>query len=231
MKSNKGLVQFVETALAEKWGYCLGTFGQILTPVLLSQKMKQGYGVGVYNTRHQAYLQQFIGKRVSDCYGLVKAFTWWDGNNPKYNAKQDRNQEGAYAAAKEKGPLATLPEIPGVILWMKGHAGVYIGNGEFIECVGAPVGMRKGIIKNGRVVAGSKFTHWFKDTYLEYIEDEPQAPGLIINGKVKTINGINKGSIAYLKLERESIPLRTLGEALGFKVGWDESRKAVIWND
>ena len=232
MKSNKGLVQFVETALAEKWGYCLGTFGQILTPALLSQKMKQGYGVGIYNTRHQAYLQGYVGKRVSDCYGLVKAYVWWVGSNPKYNAKQDRNQEGAYAAAKEKGPLATLPEIPGIILWMKGHAGIYIGGGEFIECVGAPVGMRKGIIRNGKVVAGSKFTHWFKDTYIEYLDaDEPKGISLIVNGKQRTVDGDVNAGISYLKLERESIPLRTLGEALGFKVGWDANKKAVIWND
>ncbi len=232
MKTNKGLVQFVETALAEKWGYCLGTFGQILTPALLSQKMKQGYGVGVYNTRHQAYLQGYIGKRVSDCYGLVKAYVWWDGNNPKYVTSQDRNQEGAYSVAKEKGPLATLPEIPGLVLWMKGHAGIYIGNGEFIECVGAPIGMRKGIIRNGKVVAGSKFTHWFKDTYIEYLDaDEPKGISLIINGNFRTVDGVILSGISYIKIDGDKIPLRTLGEALGFKVGWDESRKAVIWND
>ena len=229
-RTNRGLVQFAETALAEKWGYCLGTFGQVLTSSLLSQKMVQGFGVGVYNTRHKSYLLGFIGKRVSDCYGLVKAYLWWDGTNPKYNAKQDVNQEGAYAAAKEKGPLKTLPEVPGLVLWMKGHAGIYIGNGEFIECVGAPIGMRKGLIKNGAVVAGSRFTHWFKDVNIQYEAEAPTIP-LIINGVRREIPGNVTAGISYLKLSRDNIPLRSIGEALGFKVGWDAINKAVIWND
>ena len=54
---------------------------------------------------------------------------------------------------------------------------------------------------------------------------------LIVNGKQREIKGDVTAGIRYLKLERESIPLRTLGEALGFKVGWDQSRKAVIWDD
>lgn len=169
-KTNIDLVDFAKKALKENWGYCLGTYGNILTPAYLKQKQSQGGGVGTYNTRHNAYLQKFINKRVSDCYGLVKGYVWWqgDGKNPAYIAKQDRNQEGAYSTAKEKGPLSTLPEIPGIILWMKGHAGIYIGNGEFIEIVGAPVGMRKGKIVNGKVTVGSKFSHWFKDTYISY---------------------------------------------------------------
>lgn len=54
---------------------------------------------------------------------------------------------------------------------------------------------------------------------------------LIVNGKQREIKGDVTAGISYLKLERESIPLRTLGESLGFKVGWDQARKAVIWND
>lgn len=178
MKTAQGLVDFAKKALKENWGYCLGTYGNILTPSYLKQKQSQGYGVGAYNTRHNAYLQRFINKRVSDCYGLVKGYVWWQGEdkNPNYVTKQDRNQEGAYTSAKEKGPLSTLPEIPGIVLWMKGHAGIYIGNGEFIEIAGVPVGMRKGKISNGRVVSGSKFTHWFKDTYINYDEHKPSLP-------------------------------------------------------
>lgn len=168
MGTNIELVAFAKKALAENWGYCLGSFGNILTPSFLAQKLSQGGGVGVYNARHKDYLNKFLNKRVSDCYGLVKGFHWWNGGNVKYVATQDRNQEGAYTAAKEKGPLSTMPEIPGLVLWMKGHAGIYIGNGEFIECAGAPRGMFKGKIVGGKVTMGSKFTHWFKDTYITY---------------------------------------------------------------
>lgn len=172
MKTNTELVNYAERALAENWGYCLGTYGQVLTPALLKQKQSQGGGVGAYNTRQNSYLHKFINKKVSDCYGLVKGYLWTDGQGKiKYVSGQDRNQEMAYNAAKEKGPLTTLPEIPGIILWMKGHAGIYIGNGEFIECAGAPRGTLKGKIQNGKIVSGSKFTHWFKDTNISYVEN------------------------------------------------------------
>lgn len=174
-KTNYGLVQYAQRALTEKWGYCLGAFGNTLTTSFLTQKCNQEGRVGEYNTKHKVYLSGFMNKRVSDCYGLVKGYVWtdWPGA-PKYIAAQDRNQEGAYSAAKEKGSISTIPEIPGLVLWMKGHAGVYIGGGEFIECAGAPKGMQRGVIQGGKVVAGSKFTNWFMDTYLLYLTDYRQ---------------------------------------------------------
>lgn len=168
-KTNRGLVEYVKKAYDEKWGYCLGCYGQILTQGVLNAKMNQGHGVGAYNTRHKNYLYRYIGKRVSDCYGLVKGYIWTNNGVLRYDSKTDRNQEMAYRDAKEKGPISTMPDIPGIILWVKGHAGIYIGNGEFIEIVGVPVGMRKGKINSKRVITyGTKFTHWFKDTYIAY---------------------------------------------------------------
>ncbi len=179
MNTNIELVNHVKKAYAENWGYCLGTFGQTLTMNLLNQKMKQGNGVGSYNTRHKAYLTKFMGNKVSDCYGLVKGFLWTDRTgNIRYNSAQDKNADTAYSSAREKGPISKMPEIPGLVLHMKGHAGVYIGNGEFIECAGAPKGMQKGKIQNGKITQGNKFTHWFKDTNITYniapkpVEDE-----------------------------------------------------------
>ena len=54
---------------------------------------------------------------------------------------------------------------------------------------------------------------------------------LIINGKLRRLEGVNKSGVTYLKIDGKDIPTRILGEALGFKVGWDQSKKAVIWND
>ena len=128
-----------------------------------------------------------------------------------------RNQEGAYKASKEKGLLKTIPEIPGLVLWMKGHAGIYIGNGEFIECVGAPIGMRKGKIINGKVTSGSKFTHWFKDTYIKY-ETVEEFINLDILGKKVKVPGYIKNNINHIKLDGKDIPIRTVLEALGLTV-------------
>ena len=229
--TNLELVAFAKKALNEHWGYCLGTFGNILTPQLLKQKMSQGYGVGSYNTRHKAYLEGFINKHVSDCYGLVKAFVWWNNGDVKYVPSQDRNQEGAFKAAKEKGPIRSIPEIPGLVLWMKGHAGIYIGNGEFIECVGAPVGMRKGKIVNGKIVYGSRFTHWFKDTYISYPVAPPNTIQIKLNGKTRFVKGYYKAGTNYITFDRVDLPVRLVAETLGLKVGWDQATETVILND
>lgn len=224
--TNIELVEFAKKALKENWGYCLGAYGNVLTPTFLSQKLKQAGGVGTYNTKHKTYLNKFLNKRVTDCYGLIKAFVWWNGGNIKYVAAQDKNATMAYNAAKEKGPLMNMPEIPGLVLWMTGHAGVYIGGGEFIECAGAPTGMRKGKIQNGKVITGSKFTHWFKDTLIDYTSKLKIKTG----NKHYLVDGHIKDGVSYFIVDGISVPLRAAAEALGLTVGWHEGDKEVLLN-
>mgnify|MGYP001016903870 FL=1 len=33
----------------------------------------------------------------------------------------------------ERGDISILPEIPGLVLWKKGHVGIYIGSNQVIE--------------------------------------------------------------------------------------------------
>ncbi len=212
--TNTGLVELAEKALKEGWGYVNGTFGNILTETLMSQKCSQSGGVGQYNTYWKdKYIKKFIGKRVSDCYGLVKAYVWWTGENssPSYNSNGcvDRNQEGAYSVAKEKGPLSTMPDLPGVILWMKGHVGIYVGNGEFIECAGCPVGTRKGTIINGVITSGSKFTHWFKDNWISYESVEKEFTLVEAKQYVQQQTDIDNNSIQYLSAYKYDTSLLT----------------------
>ena len=192
MLTNKGLVEHAKMALAEKWGYCLGTYGQVLTNNVLDAKCSQGYGVGEYNTYWKSYLLGFLNKRVSDCYGLVKSYCWWNDANLGYgiNGCPDRNQETAYKAAKIKGTIKNMPEVPGLILYMEGHAGIYIGNGKFIECKGCPYGVIEGKIQNGTVASGSNFTHWFKDTYIFYLDKAA--------AYIQTQTGIDNNTMKFL---------------------------------
>lgn len=229
MFTNIGLVAHAKKALNENWGYCLGAFGNVLTENFLEQKCKQDGGVGSYNTSHKDYLKKFMSNRVSDCYGLVKSYLWWNGGNVKYNAVQDRNQEGAFNAAEEWGILSTIPETPGLVLWMKGHAGVYIGGGEFIECVGAPTGIRKGKIIDGQVTSGSRFTHWFRDTYITY-EVGSSTVKLCIDGTNMEPEAVNIEGHWYITLPQLGgmrVGLRNLLESAGYIVTWDEASKTI----
>jgi len=173
MKTNIELVKHAEFALSEKWFYLWGAYGQKATQSLIDSNIKQYPD----NEKWRAYVSQAIGKnRVCDCYGLVKSCLWWtdDKSNPKYGAAQDKNTLGAYNIAKEKGALATMPELPGVILYMPGHVGVYCGNGRFIECAGSGKGVVVGAISGGKVTKGSKFSHWFKDVNVAYETKSPE---------------------------------------------------------
>lgn len=54
---------------------------------------------------------------------------------------------------------------------------------------------------------------------------------LIVNGQLRKVNGLIKNGISYITVGDEDIAARTIGEALGFVVGWNESKKAVTFND
>jgi len=211
MKTNIELVKHAEFALSEKWYYLWGAYGQKATQTVIDNNIKQ-YPV---NEQQRGYVSAAIGKnRVCDCYGLVKSCLWWADNNsnPKYNSAQDRNTLGAYNIAKEKGALSNLPEIPGLILYMTGHVGVYCGNGRFIECAGGGKGVIEGKIANGKITKGSKFTHWFKDININYdipvkteieISVENAIKNGIISDKMYWMNVLNGKSAAdekYIKI-------------------------------
>ena len=64
------------------------------------------------------------------------------------------------------GTVSSMPEIPGLMLWKSGHAGVYIGGGYAIEAMGT----RKGVVKTE--VSGRGWQGWCKLPYIDYLEVE-----------------------------------------------------------
>lgn len=165
MKTNLGLVEHAKMALDQKWGYVWGTFGQILTRTSLQQKINQYPSqVGSY----KGFIEQnWLNKRVADCVGLIKSYYWWDGNNPKYVGSTDVNANMMYAQAKEKGLIATIPEIPGLCVYKSGHIGIYIGGGQVIEARSTSRGVIQSPLRGTGSVA---WTHWLKCPYIEYVE-------------------------------------------------------------
>lgn len=161
-KTPEGLVAHANRALKEKWWYVWGTFGQVLTSGLLESKASQYpyYNGGSKKAIHAKY----IGRRVSDCVGLIKGYCMWDSgvDNPIYAASLDHNTGMMYNAAKVKGVISTIPDRPGVCVYMSGHVGVYVGNGYVIECAGS-----RGAIKTP-LVNGTPWTHWFECPFIDY---------------------------------------------------------------
>lgn len=173
-KTNIGLVEYAKKALAEHWGYVWGTFGYVLTEALFKEKLKQ-YPNNICG--YEAFIRaNWIGKRTVDCIGLIKAYLWDNGSEVRYNQKQDVNVGGMVNAAKEKGPISTLPDIPGVLVHKKGHIGVYIGAGQVIESKGTKYGVVKTPLKEA---GATPWSGWCKCPYIEYIEEQKAVEQMI----------------------------------------------------
>jgi Cpl-7 lysozyme C-terminal domain./NlpC/P60 family. len=158
MKKNTELVAWAISKIGLP--YCYGTFGQIWDADLLKAKSKQY--PDYYGASRQAEYKRRFGKQVFDCVGLIKGFLWWDGKKVIYNAAQDVSADGMLSKCKEKGAIGSIPELPGVLVFLPGHVGVYIGNGEVIEAKG----FADGVVKTK--LAGRGWKSWGKCPWIEY---------------------------------------------------------------
>lgn len=169
-KTAKGLVAWATGYLGEAYWY--GTFGQDCSESLYNAKKRQ-YPKHYTASRANRYKQDIAaGKRCADCVGLIKGYLWEQDGKIKYDGDTDVSANGMYNAAKEKGTISLLPDIPGLLLWCNGHIGIYIGGGEAIEARG----FAYGVVKT-RVSARS-WTNWCKCPWITYdatdAENEPQ---------------------------------------------------------
>lgn len=165
-KTNWGLVDW-----AKKWvgmPYWYGCVCYKCTDELLNRKAKQ-YPKHYTRSRMSRYKADISeGKWAADCIGLAKGYMWWDSEKlvAKYavNGCPDMSANGMLEIAKVKGDIKTLPELPGTMLWMNGHAGVYIGGGWAIE----ERGFNYGCVKTK--VADRPWKKWYRLPGLTYLE-------------------------------------------------------------
>lgn len=174
-KNNLDLAAYAVQAWENGWGYVWGTYGNVLTESLLTYKLEQ-YPDGVGN--YEDFIREnWLGGRTADCIGLIKGYGWLDtsdltidyGTNgvPDYNANQMyQYAKSSGAAGIDYGTMDTMPDIPGLMLWKKGHVGVYIGGGYVIEAKGTS----SGVVKTE--VEGRGWSGWCKLPYLTYLEEE-----------------------------------------------------------
>lgn len=134
--TNKQFVEFCKAAIEKPVMYMWGDYGRTITEATIKAKAKQY--PSHYDNAYQSELRKQIGKGIGcDCTGLVKWFLWTGGDieiPPKYDSSTDYSASGWYTVATIKGLIVTIPEKAGLILSYTGHCGVYIGNGEVIEC-------------------------------------------------------------------------------------------------
>lgn len=166
-KNNLDLVQWAIQAEEAGWGYVWGTFGQVLTRELFEAKLDQ-YPEDIGG--HADFIRaNWVGGRTADCVGLIKGYSWYDPEtgsvNYATNGMPDVGANQMFYNAVEKGPISTIPEIPGLLVWMDGHIGIYIGDGYVVEAMGT----RYGVVKTA--LHGRGWTNWCKNPYINYIEE------------------------------------------------------------
>ncbi len=105
-KSNIGLVQHCQMALADRWGYVYGMWGLILNTIILNQKRTQ-YPVEV--GRYLNFIKKnWLGRRTVDCAGLIKSYLWWKDDGPLYDPGTDISADMMFERAKEKGIIEPI---------------------------------------------------------------------------------------------------------------------------
>ena len=174
-KNNLDLAAYAIQAWENNWGYVWGTYGNVLTRALFDYK-KQQYPDGVGN--YADFIEScWLGRRTADCIGLIKGYGWLDTDSMTIgyatNGMPDYGADQMYQACKnagtrntDYGDISTMPEVPGLMLWKNGHAGVYIGGGYAIEAMGT----RKGVVKTE--VSGRGWQGWGKLPYINYLEEK-----------------------------------------------------------
>ena len=187
MKTNKGLVDHCKKALDEGWGYVWGTYGQVLTESRLRFKAVQY--PGIFKAQKLEYIRKnYLNKRTADCGGLIKSYLWWTGNDAVYTPASDLSVDGMYQFSQENGEISSLPEIPGLIVWHKGHVGVYEGAGGVIEARGTIYGVIR------TKLSERPWTHWFKHNDIDYVQGDDVSDWARDAQKWAMDKGISDGS-------------------------------------
>lgn len=165
-KTATGLVKHVKQCLEDGWGYVYGAIGQTCTESLLDQCAKLYPANNLAGGSMRKAGEKWLGRKVADCSGMIKAYLMSDytGGPIQYSAEIDSFVH--YNKAKEKGPISTMPDVPGIIVYMPGHVGVYIGNGVVVESAGTLYGVKKSSVKKS--YASGPWTHWYKCPGIEY---------------------------------------------------------------
>lgn len=170
-KNNLDLVTYATHAWESGWGYVWGTYGSVLTESLFAYKLEQ-YPEGVGN--YEDFIRSnWLGGRTADCVGLIKGYGWLDPNSLSIgygtNGMPDINADQMYNNASVKGDMSTMPDIPGLAVWHKGHIGVYIGDGKVVEAMGT----KYGVVMTE--LSERSWTAWLEIPYITYISEAVSA--------------------------------------------------------
>lgn len=149
--------------------YMYGCWGQVVTDSIINTKAKQ-YSWW-YTAAKQKQLRNLVGKGyfAFDCVCLIKSILWgWSGSTSRSNGGAVYGSNGVPDVSADtminrctnvSTDFSTI-EV-GEAVWLKGHIGVYIGDGKVVECTPA--------WKNNVQITKLSQRNWVKHGKLPYI--------------------------------------------------------------
>jgi len=172
-------------------GYVYGGQGEKYTADLAARWAANGRsippGMRLLMTKKAYFTQKcakWYGRVVEDCSGLIVNAV--RVGVPRY--KDSTANDFINSRCTKTGPISTIPETPGAVVWKSGHIGVYIGNGWVIEARGTDYGVVKSKLSTQKwkkwgllsaVDYGKETTEkaWTVSRVLKYEEDKPMQSG------------------------------------------------------
>ena len=183
MKSTELVDKAKEIATKYKTLYVMGCFGSPLN-AKNKERFLHNHSYNERPERTKLIKAATASTFGFDCVNLIKGILWgWDGNkNATYggavygNGVPDINADTMITRCTNVS-TSFKNMVPGEILWMSGHVGVYIGDGLAVECT--PIwkdGVQITAVGNIGAKSGYKTRTWKKHGKLKYIEYVTEAP-------------------------------------------------------
>ena len=177
--------------------YVMGCFG---APMTASNKERYCQN---HSYNQQTVRQVMIKSATSDTFGfdcvcLIKGLLWgWNGNKDKTyggaayatNGVPDVGADGIIGKCKDVSTNFSKLEV-GELLWMSGHVGIYIGNGQAVECTPAWKNcVQVTDVLNIKSGTGHKWTKHGKLPYVTYdASAEPVVSEPAVSTEVKSVS-------------------------------------------
>lgn len=161
MKTNLDLVIYVKEALKLKTRYAWGGLMRLNTPGYVRQLCS------LYPDKNN--YSRLLGTSsvyLCDCIGLIKSFTFGGVSSPQYDPAKDYSTNTALAASVISGHIDNIGNVPGRIVYMPGHVGVFVGDGKVVECTLGTFG--DGVVTTN--LSDRPWTNWFEYPGIQYIK-------------------------------------------------------------
>lgn len=174
-KTNLQYIPWLKEVEKRKTIYILGGLGRPLDNYVFNRSFERN----AHTRANAEFIKKHMGVLAYDCNTLMKGFLWEISPGViRYNNAIDLGARALYNSSREKGPMNTMPDIPGLLVFTAdlGHVGVYIGkeNGinQYIEATPAwgAWGVTTSADKNHPKGHNRKWALWGKYHLIDYVE-------------------------------------------------------------